>query len=350
MRARSVGTVRIDRSRKRWAVLACALVVASCAAQRDGLGPPTERELDEAGEAALAQADGALVVPVPRDVAFDARRAALGERLFEDPVLSSDGTVACASCHDLARGGADGERTSALPGREPGPVNVPTILNVGLNFRWAWTGRWEAMTEQIDVAIRARHALATTPEAATEAARERYGAEFQASYPDGLTPANLYDALSEYLRSLVTPDAPFDRFLRGEDDALSAEARQGWELFRSYGCVTCHQGVNVGGNLFQRFGVMEEYLDARPDRSPADLGRFVITHREEDRHVFRVPGLRNAALTAPYFHDGSAATLEEAVQVMARYQLGRRLDVAQVSALVAFLRSLTGETPPRRSS
>ena len=289
------------------------------------------------------------MLPIPLDPHADVRRAALGERLFHDPVLSSDGTVSCASCHDLARGGADGQPHSTLPGREPGPVNVPTVLNVGLNFRWSWTGRWELMAEQIDVAMVARHALATTVEDAVEAARPSYAHDFDSIYADGLNATNLLDALTEYLRSLTTPNAPFDRFLRGDESALEPEARRGWELFRSYGCVTCHQGVNVGGNLFQRFGVMEEYLEARPVQSRADLGRFAITEREADRHVFRVPGLRNVALTAPYFHDGSAASLEEAIQVMARYQLGRRLTSDQVSALAAFLRSLTGEQPTRQT-
>jgi len=337
-----VGTVVQDRSLVGRLALALALGVGSCSTSAGRSG-----DVDIATNDAARTTDSELVSPVPLDVPFDIQRAALGGRLFADPVLSSDGTVACTHCHDPAHGGDEGRRISSLPGREPGPVNVPTVLNVSLNFRWGWTGRWEVVAQQINVAIRARHALNTTPEAAAEAARPAYGAEFARLYADGLTAENLFDALTEYLSSLTTPNAPFDRFLRGDEDALTPEARQGWEMFRSYGCVTCHQGVNIGGNLFQRFGVMEEYLEARPDQSPADLGRFAITHREEDRHVFRVPGLRNVAETAPYFHDGSAATLEEAVQVMARHQLGRRLDDTQVTALVAFLRSLTGELPGR---
>ncbi len=302
----------------------------------------------ESDEAVVARSDGELVLPVPLDPEVDERRAALGERLFFDPVLSGDGTVSCASCHDLARGGADGLPHSALPNRTPGPVNVPTVLNVGLNFRWSWTGRWELMAEQIDVAILAQHAMASTLEAGTEAARPTYARDFEAVYRDGLTPTNLRDALTEYLRSLTTPNAPFDRYLRGDEGALDPEARRGWDLFRSYGCVTCHQGVNVGGNLFQRFGVMEDYLDTRAEQTPVDQGRYSVTHRESDRHVFRVPGLRNVALTAPYFHDGSAPTLGDAIQVMARYQLGRQLTEDQVRAIQAFLESLTGEQPRPR--
>ncbi len=335
-----MGTVVHDRPLVGRLALALALGVGSCST-----GSHRDEGADVTTNDTARTADSELVSPVPLDLRFDLQRAALGGRLFADPVLSSDGTVACTHCHDPTRGGDEGQRISRLPGREPGPVNVPTVLNVSLNFRWGWTGRWEVVTQQIDVAIRARHALDTTPEAAAEAARPAYGAEFARLYADGLTPENLFDALREYLSSLTTPNAPFDRFLRGDDGALTPEARAGWEMFRSYGCVTCHQGVNIGGNLFQRFGVVEGYLDARSNPSPADLGRFAITHREEDRHVFRVPGLRNVAETAPYFHDGSAATLEEAVQVMARHQLGRRLDDAQVAAVVAFLRSLTGDLP-----
>jgi cytochrome c peroxidase len=205
------------------------------------------------------------------------------------------------------------------------------------------------MAEQIDVAAAAPHALATPVEDAADGARPTYERDFEAIYADGLNATNLRDALTEYLRSLTTPNAPFDRFLRGDESALEPEARHCWELFRSYGCVTCHQGVNVGGNLFQRFGVMEEYLEARPVQTRADLGRFAVTEREGDRHVFRVPGLRNVALTAPYFHDGSARTLEDAIQVMARYQLGRQLTADQVCSIAAFLRSLTGEQPRRHT-
>ncbi len=304
----------------------------------------------ERDEAVIARSDGDLVLPVPLDVPFDGARAALGERLFADRALSHDGAVSCSSCHDLEHGGSNGLPRSAVPGREPGPMNVPTVLNVGLNFRWSWTGRWELMADQIGAAMRAPHALATTPEQAAEAVRPSYGAAFAEVYADGLTPVNLLDALTEYLRSLTTPNAPFDRYLRGDEGALDEEARAGWEIFRSYGCVTCHQGVNVGGNLFQRFGVVEDYLEARSEHTAADVGRYAHTRRDDDRHVFRVPSLRNVALTAPYFHDGSAATLEDAVQVMARYQLGRQLDESQVRALVAFLRSLTGELAPRRST
>jgi len=147
----------------------------------------------------------------------------------------------------------------------------------------------------------------------------------------------------EYERSLVTPSSPFDRYLRGDPQALSPEAKRGFGLFKSYGCASCHQGMAIGGNVFERFGVLRDFFADRGHFSEADLGRFNVTAREQDRFVFRVPSLRNVALTAPYFHDGSAPTLEAAVTIMATYQLGRDLDAQDVRDLVSFLRSLTGE-------
>jgi cytochrome c peroxidase len=301
--------------------------------------PDVER--DEAVDTAT---DGELVLPIPVDVEIDEARAALGEQLFYDTALSHDGLVSCTSCHDIERhGGADGNVHSALAGRPPGPVNVPTVLNVGLNFRWSWVGRWELMADQIDAAMRAPHAMATeTDDALPGLAQAGYGPRFAAIYDDGLTAANLRDALTEYLRSLTTPNARFDRWLRGDESALTEQELRGWEDFRSFGCVTCHQGVSVGGNLYQRFGVFDDHCANGP-------GLANFTHNPDDEGVFRVPSLRNVELTAPYFHDGRAATLEDAVQTMARCQLGRSLTSDQVHDLVAFLRTLTGEIPARRA-
>jgi cytochrome c peroxidase len=162
-------------------------------------------------------------------------------------------------------------------------------------------------------------------------------------FSDGLTAANVRTALLEYERSLVTPNAPFDRYLRGDTHAISERAKQGYALFKTYGCASCHQGMAVGGNMLQRVGVMHDYFGDRGSVTPADLGHFSVTHLERDRYVFRVPSLRNVALTAPYFHDGTAATLEKAITTMARYQLGRELEDEDVALLAEFLRTLTGE-------
>jgi cytochrome c peroxidase len=172
--------------------------------------------------------------------------------------------------------------------------------------------------------------------------------EFRQIYPDGITAANIVDAIATFERVLLTQNAPFDRFLRGDQQAIDARTKAGYRRFQDLGCASCHQGVNIGGNMFQRFGVMVDYL-GRPGRkqpaTAADLGRFNVTGRDEDRNVFKVPSLRNVALTAPYFHDGSAATLDEAVAIMGRYQLGRDLTKEEIASLVAFLSSLTGERP-----
>ncbi|MFO0715224.1 MAG: cytochrome c peroxidase [Sandaracinus sp.] len=321
-------------------VLACAL--AAC----DGAPTATGPTLASAPAQELV-AEGPHARPLPEDEPSNLAAARLGERLFADPRLSRDGAVACTACHDLADGGDAGNRATALPGRAPGPINVPSVFNLRYQFRWSWIGRWTTMADQIDAAMRAPHAMGIETPEAVEQIREAYEPAFIEVYAErGLTVDTFHDALTQYLFSLVTPNAPFDRYLRGEQGAMSDEALAGWALFQDLGCVSCHQGVNVGGNMFQRFGVMDDYF-ARTDRTaiPADAGRYALTHDDRDLHVFRVPSLRNVALTAPYFHDGSEDTLEGAVGVMARYQLGRELGEDETRRLVAFLESLTGRAP-----
>ncbi len=168
-------------------------------------------------------------------------------------------------------------------------------------------------------------------------------AEFKQIYPEGVHAKTIADALAVFQRSLVTPNARFDKHLRGDKNALTVEELKGYQLFKSYGCVACHQGVNVGGNMFQTFGVMGDYFSKRGNPTEADLGRFNVTKNEADKHAFKVPSLRNVALTAPYFHDGSAATLGDAVDVMFRYQLGRSAPAQDKELIIKFLHTLTGE-------
>jgi cytochrome c peroxidase len=170
-----------------------------------------------------------------------------------------------------------------------------------------------------------------------------YRAAFAQTYGGNATRVSVLDALATFQRSLLTPEAPFDRFLRGERGAIDPGQERGYELFKAYGCIVCHQGMNVGGNLFQRFGIFYDPFARRATMSQADLGRFAVTGKEADRYVFRVPSLRNVAATAPYFHDGGTATLTEAVEIMARSQLGRELPTPDRDAIVAFLRTLAGE-------
>ena len=167
--------------------------------------------------------------------------------------------------------------------------------------------------------------------------------QMKQSYPDGLKAENIQDAIAVYERSLITPNSRLDRYLRGDKSAVSGDELHGYQLFKQYGCVACHQGVNMGGNMFQKFGVMGDYFGKRGNPTDADLGRYSVTKIESDKHVFKVPSLRNVALTAPYFHDGSAKTLSEAVDVMFKYQLGRLAPVQDKDLIVKFLHTLSGE-------
>jgi cytochrome c peroxidase len=171
----------------------------------------------------------------------------------------------------------------------------------------------------------------------------KYKTAFAAAYKDGVTQANIQSALATYERTLITPNSRFDKYLRGDANAITAAEKAGYAKFKQYGCVACHQGVNVGGNMFQKFGVMGNYFEKRGNPTEADLGRYLVTRVEADKHVFKVPSLRNVALTAPYFHDASAKTLEDAVDVMFRYQLGRVASKEDKEAIVRFLNTLTGE-------
>ena len=283
--------------------------------------------------------------PIPESADVDPEKVALGRALFHDPRLSKDNTTACVSCHDLVNGGDDGRRVSVGVEGRKGPINAPTVFNAGLNFRQFWDGRARDLEQQIDGPVQAPAELGSLwPEVLAKLhAHEDYAQRFRALYPDGINRANVKDALAEFMRSLITPNGRFDRWLKGEADALSLEEKRGYALFKHYGCVSCHQGANVGGNMFQVFGVLNEYFRRRGNITDADFGRYNITGNPADRHAFKVPSLRMAALTAPYLHDGSAETLRDAVDAMFEFQLGREAPDADKAAIVAFLKTLPGE-------
>lgn len=287
----------------------------------------------------------APVAPPPDPSAAERALASLGAELFESPILSEDGQVSCRSCHDPAHGFADGVAQSMPAGRRPLAMNTPTLLNVGLLQVFNWNGRHASLGEHLDGLIQNPLVHATTWASLARRLRddERWSARFARVFPGGLDESSARSALLAYERSLVAPGAPFDRWLAGAADGISSEALRGYGLFKSHGCVSCHQGMLVGGNLFQRLGVIRPYYTG--SLKEGDLGRFEVTGRDEDRFVFRVPSLRNIAVTAPYLHDGSLATLESVVRVMATYQLGRPLAREQVSSIVAFLETLTAPAP-----
>ena len=286
------------------------------------------------------------IQPLPDRVEVDAAKAALGGLLFDEKWLAKDGSMSCATCHPLSRAAADGlVRSPAVGGGLTG-ANTPTLFNVGFNFRFSWSGQQRTLEEQVEAALKRSMGQGADAAAATLAQDPRWQARFKDVFGEPPTGAGVRAALAEFQRTLVTPNAPLDRWLRGDATALTAEQQEGYALFKDLGCASCHQGRNVGGNMFQRMGVMVDYFSARGGPPLAsDQGRYQETRQEEDRHVFRVPSLRNVERTAPYLHDGTATTLEDAVHVMAAHQLGRTLTPQQVKLLVAFLRSLTAPDP-----
>ena len=266
---------------------------------------------------------------------------ALGLKLFLDPQLSSNGQVSCESCHHIYDNGAEDIAVSTGV-KGVGNRNSPTVFNIGLNTRFFWDGRANSLQEQIDGPIHNPLEMNSNWDdiVVRLSNQASYRTAFDEHYDEGITEDTIKDALVTFMMQLNTPDAPFDKYLQGDAGALSVVATLGWKKFQSLGCIYCHQGRNVGGNLFQKFGSVESVAALN-----ADLGRYEHTQDINDKYVYRVPSLRNVALTAPYFHDGRAASLEQAVLVMAKVQLGKDLEASTVVELIAFLDSLTAPKP-----
>jgi cytochrome c peroxidase len=303
-------------------------------AQMEPLRPPT----------GSSEPIGPLPLPAPERPEL----VALGAELFDEPLLSEDGQVSCKSCHDPGHGFADELSHSHPAGRLPMPTNTPTLLNVAQLTTFNWNGRFSNLEDHLDALIQNPRVQRTTWDAIAVrlSSAPPWPAKFARVFTEGrIEGLNVRAALLAYERSLATPGAPFDRWLDGEAGALSPQALEGYALFKSRGCISCHQGSLVGGNVFEPLGIMRTYFSDPSQVHEGDLGRLEVTGRQEDRYVFRVPSLRNVALTAPYLHDGSVPQLEMAVSVMATYQLGRSLDSEQITQIVAFLDSLTGLSP-----
>ncbi len=280
------------------------------------------------------------IKPIPTEMKVDTKKVQLGKKLFFDPILSRDGTISCASCHDLQNGGDDGMKFSKGIDGQMGDINSPTIYNAVFNFRQFWDGRAKDLQEQvfgpIENPVEMGHSMDLTVKVLKK--DSAYIKAFEMIYSDGITHENVADAIAEFEKVLITPNSPFDKYLKGDKEAIGKKAKKGYALFESKGCILCHHGVNVGGNFYNKFGI---YKDA----NSTNLGRYNITKREEDRAVFKVPSLRNVALTSPYMHDGRTDTLKKAVTLMTQYQLGRHMEEGEIDAIVAFLQSLTGEIP-----
>jgi cytochrome c peroxidase len=272
-----------------------------------------------------APSDEEPITPVSPPPAADPQKLALGERLFADPRLSRDGSRACLTCHDTRTNGADGNRRDkALDGSEL-PLNTLTVFNAALSFRLNWEGNYRTLEAQAAALLESPEIMGTNivkvvRELNAEPAMKR---QFGAAYGHGPDRTSLLDAIATYERSLLTPGSRFDRWLEGDRAALSLAEWKGYQLFKSLGCVSCHQGVNVGGNLFERHGIFRPLASPKPE-------------------ILRVPSLTNMATTPPYFQDGSAPTLPDAVRKMAFAQLDTMLSDEQTDLIVAFLKTLTG--------
>jgi cytochrome c peroxidase len=274
-------------------------------------------------------------------------KIALGKALFFDPRISASGVFSCNSCHNLATGGDDNLETSIGHGWQKGPRNAPTALNAVFNVAQFWDGRAEDLKAQAKGPVQAGVEMANTPVqvVATLKSMPQYVEWFKAAFPgeeDPVTFDNFAKAIEAFEATLVTP-APFDAFLNGDDAAMTAEQQKGLALFIDKGCSSCHAGINVGGEGYFPFGLIEKPgADVLPEN---DKGRFAVTNTADDSYVFRAAPLRNVALTAPYFHSGKVWNLKQAVAVMGTAQLGEELKDEEVDLIVAFLDSLTGKMP-----
>jgi cytochrome c peroxidase len=276
----------------------------------------------------------------------DAPAARLGRALFWDERLSADGRTSCASCHTARDGGADPRNRPVDARGRTMPRNSQTVFNALAQPTLRWLADRPDAARMAEGLATGPLGFAKTDEVLAALERAGYGDRFRAAFAQDAEPLSMRNygrAVAAYQATLATP-APFDRYLAGDDSALDARQRAGLRHFIGAGCAGCHSGPLLGGSLLQRFGIARDYASATGS-NPVDPGRIAITGKEEDRHVFRVPMLRNIAKTAPYFHDGAVADLTQAVRVMADVQLGRQLDPTQLAEIVAFLESLTGEVP-----
>ena len=296
-----------------------------------------------AGGAWAANVRDEPIKPIEAAQVSDAGKVELGKKLWFEPRLSMSGIISCNTCHNLSMGGTDNLKTSIGHGWKAGPVNSPTVFNSSLAIAQFWDGRAADLKEQAggpiqaDVEMNMPHTLAV----GILQSIPGYVAEFKSVYgKDKIDIDMITDSIAEFEKTLVTPNARFDKWLAGDDKALTEKELAGYTLFKESGCVACHNGPAAGGTSFQRMGVVEPYKTS----SPAE-GRSAVTGVDADRFNFKVPTLRNVELTYPYFHDGQAATLEEAVDIMGRLQLGRTYSADEIGSIVAFLKTLTGELP-----
>ncbi|OZI17751.1 cytochrome-c peroxidase [Bordetella genomosp. 7] len=283
------------------------------------------------------------IQPIEPAVIKDPAQVELGKKLFFEPRLSKSGFISCNSCHNLSRGGSDNLKASIGHNWQQGGINSPTVLNSSLNFVQFWDGRAKDLREQAGGPIANPVEMASSHELAIQVLSSipGYRAEFKQVFgTDNITIDEVTRALAAFEETLVTPDSRFDQWLRGDQGALTVQELAGYNLFKNSGCVACHNGPAAGGNSFQKMGVVVPYATDN-----AAEGRAAVTGADADRFMFKVPTLRNVELTYPYFHDGAADTLAQAVDIMGRLQLGRTFTPEESAQIVAFLKTLTGKQP-----
>jgi cytochrome c peroxidase len=287
--------------------------------------------------------------PIPINFDYDRAKVELGKKLFFEPRLSKSGWITCNSCHNLSTGGADNLPSSIGHKWFLGPINSPTVLNSKFNLAQFWDGRAKDLKEQAGGPIANPLEMGSNHELAVSILQsipeylqwfsEVYGAK-DMYVDEKITIDQVTDAIAAFEETLITPNSKFDQWLNGYDNAIAEIEKEGYKLFKDKGCIACHNGVGVGGNSFQKFGIAKSY-----EKDIHTLGRYNVTKDENDKYYFKVPLLRNIELTAPYFHDASTWDLSEAVNIMAEYQLGLSLTESETGKIVAFLRTLTGDQP-----
>ncbi len=282
-----------------------------------------------------------LITPLHVIYDYDTKKAQLGRVLFHDKRLSKDNAISCASCHDLANGGDDNRKFSLGVGGEIGSINSPTVLNSRFNFVQFWDGRAKDLKEQVLGPIHNLVEMNTNFNDIVNKLKQDifYVESFKENYGK-LDEDSIIDAIVEFEKALVTPNSKFDKYLLGNEDILSSDEKEGFTLFKDLGCISCHNGVNIGGNLFQKMGIVKEYKT-----SNNNLGRYNVTKEISDKYYFKVPSLRNIEHTAPYLHDGSEYSLKNVIRIMLDYQVGFDISNDEIKKIELFLKTLSGETP-----
>ena len=287
------------------------------------------------------------ITPLPEIIKYDKQKASLGKKLYFDPILSIDNTVSCASCHNLDAGGVDNLQFSFGVKGQMGNINTPTVFNAIFNFKQMWDGRAKTLAEQVQFPITNPKEMGNNFKNLIKTLKndKYYNKLFNNIYKSGITKENIGDALQEFQKTLITP-SPFDDYLRGNKDALTSNQIKGYKLFQKKGCTSCHNGVNIGGALYSRFGLIDDSiintLENKDENNP-NFGLYNVTKNDFDKYYFKVPSLRNVALTSPYLHNGDLKTLKEAIKSIAQAQLGLNLTEDEIFLIEEFLKSLSGK-------